>query len=184
MKKYVKYIILILVLSSCNTTKDFHRYNVDTSFDIKADYDCVWDEIIDYVSECNFEITNIEKESGLITIKPCQFKACFQIKGYQNKDYYYTVQNCPKYKSYQLFVVSNWNIRVRRINHWVTRVNVNLIENGKVIATNNKEGVSLNLYNNTTGTFEKNIKYEILDRLRKNSFMYEDNYINYNGESN
>lgn len=59
-----------MLLTGCSSTKDFHSYRSDKTYIIDTDYDQVWDEVIDYVSERNYEITNIEKESGLITIKP------------------------------------------------------------------------------------------------------------------
>lgn len=173
----------LFALSSCAGLKDFHQYRAEHSFKVKAEFDDVWEEVIDYVSENNYEITNIEKESGLITIKPCRFKASFQVKGKQNNMYYYAVQNYPKYKKCKLYVVGNWNIRVKPVDHWVTRINVNLVDNGEVIAVDkDKKEYKLELSNQSTGTFEKMIMYNILDNLRKRDFDIYD-YSEYDGEN-
>lgn len=55
-------LILTLLLTSCSTTKDFHLYQSDHSFKVKAEFDQVWEEVIDYVAESNYEITNLEKK--------------------------------------------------------------------------------------------------------------------------
>ena len=129
------------------------------------------------------QITNLEKESGIITISPCRFKAAFQVKGMQNNNYYYAVQNYPKYKKKDLYVISNWNIRVKPINHYVTKISVNLLDNGRVIAIDDdKKQTELDLANQSTGTFEKKILYQILDNLRKRNFdEYDWRY--YEGEN-
>ena len=118
-KTYVG-LILALLLASCSTTKDFHLYQRDHSFKVKAEFDQVWEEVIDYVAESNYEITNLEKESGIITISPCRFKAAFQVKGRQNNNYYYAVQNYPKYKKkdlyeYAKFIGSLVNVENNRV---------------------------------------------------------------------
>lgn len=176
-------LILALLLASCSTTKDFHLYQSDHSFKVKAEFDQVWEEVIDYVAESNYEITNLEKESGIITISPCRFKAAFQVKGMQNNNYYYAVQNYPKYKKKDLYVISNWNIRVKPINHYVTKISVNLLDNGRVIAIDDdKKQIELDLANQSTGMFEKKILYQILDNLRKRNFdEYDWRY--YEGEN-
>lgn len=185
MKKYILFLCacIALFLSSCSTTKDFHYYGSEHSFKVKAEFDQVWEEVIDYVAESNYEITNLEKESGIITISRCRFKAAFQVKGRQNNNYYYAVQNYPKYKDKKLYVVSNWNIRVKPINHWVSKISVNLLDNGEVIAIDkDKKETVLDLSNQSTGIFEKMILYQILDNLRKRNFDGYD-WSEYNGEN-
>lgn len=186
MKKYIKlYIcaVCVILMSACSSTKDFHLYKSEHSYKVKAEFDQVWEEVIDYVAESNYEITNLEKESGIITISPCMFKAAFQVKGIQNDDYYYAVQNYPKYKKKDLYVVSNWNIRVKPINHYVTKISVNLLDNGKVLVfDDDKKEIELKLVNQSTGTFEKKILYQILDNLRKRN-VDEYDWRYYEGEN-
>lgn len=189
MPKKLSYMILsvaVLSLCGCASTKDFHYYHTEHSYKIKADFDDVWEEVIDYVAENNYEITNLEKESGIITISPCKFKATFQVKGLQDNNYYYAVQNYPKYKKNKLYVVSHWNIRVKPLTHWVTQISVNLLDNGRVIMIDdNGKETSLDLANQPTGKFEKMTLYSILDNLRKTSVYEEEfDWSNYHGESN
>lgn len=186
MKKglFIPICVALFGLCSCSTTKDFHRYSAENSYRVRADFDQTWEEVIDYVAECNYEITNLEKESGIITIRPCKFKAAFQIKGRQDYNYYYSVQYYPKYKDKKLYVISNWNIRVKPINHWITEISVNLLDNGEVIMIeDNKKETVLDLANQSTGRFEKMTLYSILDNLRETS-VEEFDWKNYRGESN
>lgn len=189
MFKKISHIILcvaVLSLCGCASTKDFHYYHAEHSYKVKGHFDEVWAEMIDYVAESNYEITNLEKESGIITISPCKFKAAFQIKGEQNNEYYYAVQYNRKYKGKKLYVVSHWNIRVKPLTHWVTQISVNLLDNGKVIMVDNDgKETELDLANQPTGRFEKLTLYAILDNLRKMSIYQEEfNWREYNGESN
>ena len=180
---YMSAIAMSFMTISCSTTKDFHHYQSEHSYKVKAHYDQVWEEVIDYVAESNYNITNLEKESGIITISPCRFKAAFQVKGSQDDTYYYSVQNYPKYNDRKLYVVSNWNIRVKPISHYVTKISVNLLTNGEVIAVDkDKKETRLELSNQSTGTFEKMILYQILDNLRKRNFDEYD-YGAYTGEN-
>lgn len=180
---YMSAAVILLMAAGCSTTKDFHHYQSEHSYKVKAHYDQVWEEVIDYVAESNYNITNLEKESGIITISPCRFKAAFQVKGNQDNAFYYSVQNYPKHKDKRLYVISNWNIRVKPISHFVTKISVNLLDNGEVVAIDkDKKETRLDLSNQSTGTFEKMILYQILDNLRKRNFDEYD-YSAYTGEN-
>lgn len=182
MRKRILYLCCGLVLCGCSSVKDFHTYKTDNTFKLKAEFEDVWEEVIDYVATSNYEITNIEKASGLITIIPCSFKAAYQIKGKQDDNYYYAVQYYRKYKNNPVYVVSNWNIHVKPIDHYTTSISVNLLNNGKVVIVDKDKEINVNLANHTTGTFEKSVLYNIMDNLRKKETDVYD-WKQYTGES-
>lgn len=67
--KYLSYVLLCAVLSSCMTTKNTHlvgNYSVSTTAETDKSYDEVWNKVIDYFAVNGIPISTLEKASGLI----------------------------------------------------------------------------------------------------------------------
>lgn len=182
---YVIVLCVIALLTSCKTTKDYHDYSYQKSFELRYDYDDVWNQVVDIVADKNYVVTNIEKESGIITMQAYSFNASMQKNGINSKDSYYSVQYDRGLRNKKLYVIGNWNIRVKRVNDWITQISVNLTENGKVMyKETNGTKKYINKPNRSTGKFEKQLLYMILDKIRINDLNYDrlENY-EYSGEN-
>lgn len=169
MKKVVLIIMVVsvMLLTGCST-KQFIAYQPERSFNVNAPFDKTWTAVIEYAASHNYTITNVEKESGIITMQTSLFKAAVQKKGVVDRNYYYTVERSKKLKGKDnLFVESNFNIHVKKLSESTCNVTVNLRDNGKVVSIDKKEKRKTFKANNlSTGTFEKNTIHEIMDNLR------------------
>lgn len=168
---------VIVLFGACSSVNGFHGYDVENSFKVRGSYDEVWDGVVSYVSSCNYKITSIEKESGIISVGACRFKACVMGYGLKGMDYYYVIEDCGKYRGETLYVTSNWNIRVKKVSEYVQVISINLSDNSRVIIDNSgkrkkKDEVIMGLKNQSTGIFERKVLRSILDELRKGGVSF------------
>lgn len=184
MRTSALYVLLpmAVMLCGCSSVRDYHYYPAERTYRVKADFDATWDAAIDYVSEKNYNVTNVEKESGIITIAPNRFTAAMQNRGYNDGRYSYSVQYNRECKGKRLFVIGNWNIRIKSADHWHTDITINIPENGYLVMVD-KHGRSEDVAYpfRSTGSFEKGTYYGILSKIVFDED--EEDWSNYDGES-
>lgn len=176
---------VIVLFGACSSARGLQGFDVENSFKVHGSYDDVWDGVIGYISSCNYKVTSIEKESGIISIGACRFKACVQGYGVRGMDYYYIIEDCGKYRGESLYVTSNWNIRVKKVSDYVQIISINLSDNSRVVIDNSekrkkKDEVITGLDNQSTGIFERKVLRSILDELRKGGVSFGSNGVRHN----
>ena len=144
MKKFLSFLVMAVLLSSCAVEVEKIRENVgkyvppnidDTNFKnseiTNKNFDETWTSVINFVSDSFFKIENIEKDSGLLTLS-------FGSKEAENfidcGDFEYSLLTGQEFKGSYIDYTQRWlaavleakmNINIQKIDNESTKISIN-----------------------------------------------------------
>lgn len=158
MKKYILFIILMVILGGCASYQPPKEYKFDKTRTYNQKYDDIWDKTVKYCTDNNIPLKSMDKNSGLIV---SEYNLNDRLKG---------CYDCGELASLQDFedFSAVFNIVIKKENDMKTTVIITVYYKTELVVQSFSYKKLINC--NSTGKLEKEI-FDYLeqgDKLPKN----------------
>lgn len=180
-------LVLILFIMAVMTTcpSDRHFFSdevndpVNNTVSIRATYDKVWEDLLDYMLESGYNVVRASKKDGVIYMAQCRFDACV---GSRKDGIPYFVNGLSGVYKKRLYAMSAWEIRVGKVSQNIQTVTVYLPVCNDIFYLDKSEKVNVNGSGRTSGAFERKLLNSICGLFIYGK-AWADEIPGYDGES-